>query len=72
MLSLFSLKSVGEKEQAGTWPKTAPYLRLKNSKKTSKCQVFSFTVLKIKFFEKKFLEKNYILKKWTEWRAGAR
>ena len=27
-------------------PKSAPYLRLKNSKRTSKCQVFSFTVPK--------------------------
>ena len=36
-------------------PKSAPYPRLKNSKKTSKCQVFSFTVLENrKFFEKKF------------------
>ena len=26
--------------------KSAPYLRLKNSKKTSKCQIFSFTVPK--------------------------
>ena len=43
-------------------PKSAPYPRLKNSKKTSKCQVFSFTVLENpKLFEKKF-RKNYILK----------
>ena len=35
-------------------PKSAPHPRLKNSKKTSKCQVFSFTVLENrKFFEKK-------------------
>ena len=35
-------------------PKSAPYPRLKNSKKTPKCQVFSFTVLENrKFFEKK-------------------
>ena len=40
-------------------PKSAPYLRLKNSKKTSKCQVFSFEVLE----NRKFFEKNYILKK---------
>ena len=41
-------------------PKSAPYPRLKNSKKTSKCQVFSFTVLENrKFFERK----------WTDWRA---
>ena len=45
-------------------PKSAPYPRLKNSKKTSKRQVFSFTVLE-NFTKKKF-RKNYILKKWTE------
>ena len=40
-------------------PMSAPYPRLlKNSKKTSKCQVFSFTVLENqKFFEKSFSEK---------------
>ena len=39
-------------------PKSAPYPRLKNSKKTSKCQVFSFTVLENrKFYEKKIFEK---------------
>ena len=37
-------------------PKSAPYPRLKNSKKTSKCQVLSFTVLENR--------KNYILKKF--------
>ena len=40
-------------------PKSAPYRRLKNSKKTSKCQVFSFTVLE----NRNFFEKNYILNK---------
>ena len=35
-------------------PKSAPYPRLKNSKKTSKFQVFSFTVLE----KRKFSEKN--------------
>ena len=50
-------------------PKSAPYPRPKNSKKTSKCQVFSFTLLENrKFFENFFFEnisfrKNYILKK---------
>ena len=39
-------------------PKSAPYPRLKNSKRTSKCQ---FTVLE-----------NRKPKKWTEWRDGAR
>ena len=52
-------------------PKSAPYPRLKNSKKTSKCQVFSITVLENrKFFEKKIFEKiTQNEKKWTEWRA---
>ena len=35
-------------------PKSAPYLRLKNSKRTSKCQVFFYSTRKSK--------KNYILK----------
>ena len=44
-------------------PKSAPYPRLKNSKKTSKCQVFSFTVLENrKFFEKKFSKKLHTQK----------
>ena len=35
-------------------PKSAPYPRLKNNKKTSKCQVFPFTVLENRtLFEKK-------------------
>ena len=51
-------------------PNSAPYPRLKNSKKTSKCQVFSFTVLENrKIFEKKLFEKTTYPKKWTEWRA---
>ena len=49
-------------------PKSAPYPRLKNSKRTSKCQVFSLTVLE----NRKFFEKITYSKKWTEWRAGAR
>ena len=53
-----------EYETSWDRPKSAPYPRLKNSKKTSKCQVFSFTVLENrKFFEKFFFRKNYILKK---------
>ena len=39
-------------------PKTAPYPRLKNSKKTSKCQVFSFTVLENRKFSKKIFSKK--------------
>ena len=45
-------------------PKSAPYPRLKNSKKTSKCQVFSFTVLEN--FSKKNFRKNFILKKMDQ------
>ena len=40
-------------------PKSAPYPRLINSKKTSKCQVFSFTIHENqKFFEKITYSKN--------------
>ena len=53
-------------------PKSAPYPRFKNSKRTSKCQVFFYSTRKSKFFEKKFFEKITYSKKWTEWRAGAR
>ena len=42
--------------------KSAPYPRLKNSKKTSKCQVFSFTVLE----NRKFYEKNFSKKLHTQ------
>ena len=38
-------------------PKSAPYPRLKNSKKTSKCQVLFYSTRKSKFFEKKIFEK---------------
>ena len=47
-------------------PKSAPYPRLKNSKKTSKCRVFSFTVLENQIFFEKITYSN----KWTKWRAG--
>ena len=50
-------------------PKSAPYPRLKNSKKTSKCQVLFYSTRKSKFFEKIFFEKITYSKKWTEWRA---
>ena len=44
-------------------PKSAPLPRLKNSKKTSKCQVFSFTVLENrKLYEKKFSKKLHTQK----------
>ena len=42
-LWLFKLQ---KNEPSRDRPKSAPYPTLKNSKKTSKCQVFSFTVLK--------------------------
>ena len=38
-------------------PKSAPYPRLKNSKKTSKCQVFFYSTRKSKIFRKIFFEK---------------
>ena len=44
-------------------PKSAPYPRLKNSKKTFKCQVFFYSTRKSKILRKKFFRKNYILKK---------
>ena len=37
-------------------PKSAPYPRLKNSKKTSKCQVFFYSTRKSKIFEEFFLK----------------
>ena len=43
--------------------------RLKNSKKTSKCQVLFYSTRKSKFFENFFFEKITYSKKWTEWRA---
>ena len=48
---------------------SAPYPRLKNSKKTPKRQVLFYSTRKSKFFEKKFFEKITYPKKWTEWRA---
>ena len=50
-------------ERSRDRPKSAPYARLKNSKKTSKCQVFSFTVLENrKFYEKSFSKKLHTQK----------
>ena len=53
-------------------PKSAPYPKLKNSEKFSKCQVFFYSTRKSNILPKKKFRKNYILKKWTEWRDGAR
>ena len=50
-------------------PKSAPYPRFKNSKKTSQCQVFSFTVLENRNNFGKFSKEITYSKKWTEWRA---
>ena len=61
----------GKKVTSRDRPKSAPYPRLKNSKKTSKCQVFFYSTRKSKIFRKFFLKKLHT-KKWTEWRAGAR
>ena len=54
--TIFLLEKITSRDR----PKSAPYPRLKNSKKTSKCQVFSFTVLE---------NRKFFGKKWTEWRA---
>ena len=43
-LSRITLVNQLETKTSRDRPKSAPYLRLKNSTKTSKCQVFSFTV----------------------------
>ena len=43
-------------------PKSAPYPRLKNSKKTSKCQVLFYSTRKSKFFEKNFSKKLHTQK----------
>ena len=46
--------------------KSAPYLRLKNSKRTSKCQsVFFYSTRK--FFSEKISQCRKKLKKWTLW-----
>ena len=58
-----------ELETSRDRPKSAPYPRLKNSKKTSKCQVLFYSTRKSKFFEKNFSKKITYSKKWTEWRA---
>ena len=43
-------------------PKSAPYPRLKNSKKTSKCQVLFYSTRESKFFEKIFSKKLHTQK----------
>ena len=53
-LRLFLLRKTTSRDR----PKSAPYPRLKNSKKTSKCQVFSFTVLENRIFYEKKIRKN--------------
>ena len=77
MLSLFSVKSVGGKEkEPGNYdamtveeeiksrdrPKSAPYPRLKNSKKTSKCQVFFYSTRNSNTLRKKFSKKLHTQK----------
>ena len=52
-----------EKKTSRDRPKSAPYPRLKNSKKTSKCQVLFYSTRKSKFFEKNFFEKITYSKK---------
>ena len=51
-------------------PESAPYPKLKNSKKTSKCQVIFYSTRKSKFFGKNFFEKTtYSKKYYYPWRA---
>ena len=45
--------NTGESSTSRDRPKSAPYPRLKNSKKTSKCQVFFYSTRKSKFFFEK-------------------
>ena len=66
---LLDEKRESENQTSRDRPKSAPYPRLKNSKKTSKCQVFFYSSGKSKIF-RIFFWKNYILKKWIEWRAN--
>ena len=51
-----------EKETSRDRPKSAPYPRLKNSKKTSKCQVFVYSSRKSKIFRNFFLKKLHTKK----------
>ena len=51
-------------------PKSAPYPRLKNSKKTSKCQVFFYSTRKSEFFLKKLHTKK--MDRVARWRPLAR
>ena len=50
-------------------PKSAPYPRLKNSKKTSKCQVFFYITRKSKILRKTFFRKKLHTQK--NWPSGA-
>ena len=67
-------KTLSEHEYSETSrdrPKSAPYPRLKNSKKTLKCQVFSFTVLgNRKFYEKNFSKKLHTQKNGQSGASG--
>ena len=51
-----------EKPTSRDRPKSAPYPRLKNSKKTSKCQVFVYSSRKSKIFRIFFLKKLHTKK----------
>ena len=64
--------SVGCFKQAGTGPSRR---HIQGSKITKRLPSVKYSLLqysKIENFWKKNFRKNYILKKWTEWRAGAR
>ena len=66
IIKLTHLKNVSEFQSEDSTsrdrPKSAPYPRLKNSKKTSKCQVFFYSSRKSKIFRNFFL-KNLHTKK---------
>ena len=65
------LKCCSECQQAGTGPSRRHIQGSKIAKRLPSVK-YSFKVLENrKLYEKNF-RKNYILKKWTKWRAGAR
>ena len=59
-------------KQAGTGPSRRHIQGSKIAKRLPSVKYSLLQYWKIENFSKKFFRKNYILKKWTEWRAGAR
>ena len=64
--------SVGCFKQAGTGPSRRHIQGSKIAKRLPSVKYSLLQYSKIENFWKKNFRKNYILKKWTEWRAGAR